>query len=106
MVFTSVLPLSTPSKKVILSNVSPFIKNDVLVPALSRYGKLVSPIKMIQIGCKSPLLKHVVSFRRFVFMVLKDNKEELDFENHKNVIFVTTSMKCLNCGEGLSKKWG
>lgn len=104
--FVSVLPLSTPSKKVILSNVPPFIKNEVLAQMLERYGKLVSPIKMIQIGCKSPLLKHVVSFRRFVFMVLKDNREELDLTfNFKHdefnyAIFATTNnMRCLSCGE-------
>lgn len=104
--FVPVLPLSTPSKKVILSNVPPFIKNELLVQMLERYGKLVSPIKMIQIGCKSPLLKHVVSFRRFVFMVLKDNREELDLTfNFKHdefnyVIYATTNnMRCLRCGE-------
>lgn len=105
-VFVPVLPLSTPSKKVILSNVPPFIKTEVLVKLLERYGRLVSPIKMIQIGCKSTLLKHVVSFRRFVYMVLKDNKEELDLTfnfNHDDfnyVVYATTnSMKCLSCGE-------
>jgi len=105
-VFVPVLPLSTPSKKVTLSNVPPFIKNEVLVKLLERHGRLVSPIKMIQIGCKSTLLKHVVSFRRFVYMVLKDNKEELDLTfnfNHDDfnyVVYATTnSMKCLSCGE-------
>src|SRR4029434_10136297 len=70
--FTPVLPLSTPS------NVPPFIKDDTLVNILSRYGKLVSPIKKITIASKSPLLKHVVSFRRFAYMVLKDKKKDLD----------------------------
>ncbi|KAL6489719.1 hypothetical protein MHYP_G00000640 [Metynnis hypsauchen] len=32
----------------------------------------MSPIKKVPLGCKSPLLKHVVSFRRHVFMILKD----------------------------------
>lgn len=61
---------------------------------------------MIQIGCKSPLLKHVVLFRRFVFMVLKDNREELDltfnFKHNKfnYVIYASTNnMRCLRCGE-------
>lgn len=70
-IFTQVLPLSTPSKKVTLSNVPPFISNEMLTRMLSCYGKLVSPIKMIPIGCKSPLLKHIVSFRRYVYMVLQ-----------------------------------
>uniref|UniRef100_A0A9J7X1C1 RRM domain-containing protein n=1 Tax=Cyprinus carpio carpio TaxID=630221 RepID=A0A9J7X1C1_CYPCA len=51
--FTPVLPLSIPSKKVLLSNVPPFISDETLVRIMSRYGKLVSPIKMIPIGCES-----------------------------------------------------
>ncbi len=104
-IFTPVLPLSTPSKKVILSNVPPFIPNEVLVNLLARYGKIVSPIKMIPIGTKSPLLKHVVSFRRYVYMILQEHLDELDLslnfrhEDFNYVIFVTTNnMKCFNCG--------
>ncbi|KAL2085516.1 hypothetical protein ACEWY4_018836 [Coilia grayii] len=59
-VFTSVLPLSTPSKKVILSNVPPFIKDDVLLESLSRYGKVVSSIKKIAISSKQHDLNYVV----------------------------------------------
>ncbi|KAL7842570.1 hypothetical protein SRHO_G00242590 [Serrasalmus rhombeus] len=44
---TPVLPLSTPSKKVILSNVPPFIKDELIARELSRYGKVVSPIRKI-----------------------------------------------------------
>lgn len=105
-IFTPVLPLSTPSKKVILSNVPPFISNEVLTKMLSRYGKIVSPIKMIPIGCKSPLLKHVVSFRRYVYMILQDNLDDLDLslnfrhDEFNYVIFVTTNgMRCFGCGE-------
>ncbi len=43
--FIPVLPLSLPSKRVTLSNVPPFMSDDILIQALSRYGKLVSPIK-------------------------------------------------------------
>lgn len=39
--FLSVLPLSSPSKRVILSNVPPFISKDSLERLLGRYGKLV-----------------------------------------------------------------
>lgn len=103
--FTPVLPLSMPSKKVLLSNVPPFVSDETLVRIMSRYGKIVSPIKMISSGCKSPLLKHVVSFRRFLFMILKDD-EELDVSLHLKiddcdyVIYATTEkMKCFSCGE-------
>ena len=105
-IFTPVLPLSTPSKKVTLSNVPPFIKDEVLEQTLSRYGKLVSTIKKIPMASKSPLLKHIVSFRRFVYMVLKDNKDELDLtlnvnmDNFNYVVYATTSlMKCFGCGQ-------
>lgn len=43
--FTPVLPLSMPSKKVTLSNVPPFINDELLIRSLSRHGKLVSSIK-------------------------------------------------------------
>lgn len=104
-IFTPVLPLSTPSKKVILSNVPPFIPNEVLANLLARHGKIVSPIKMIPIGTKSPLLKHVVSFRRYVYMILQEHLDDLDLslnfrhEDFNYVIFVTTNnIKCFNCG--------
>ncbi|KAI4878378.1 hypothetical protein NFI96_005412 [Prochilodus magdalenae] len=75
---TPVHPLSTPAKKVILSNIPPFIKDEHLARELSRFGKLVSPIRKIPLGCKSPLVRHLVSFRRVVYMVLKDGADTLD----------------------------
>ncbi len=99
--FTPVLPLSMPSKKVLLSNVPPFVSDETLVRIMSRYGKLVSPIKMIPVSCKSPLLKHVVSFRRFFFFMILKEDEELDLSLHLKVddcdyiIYATTEkMKC------------
>ncbi|KAL0149140.1 hypothetical protein M9458_055572, partial [Cirrhinus mrigala] len=103
--FVPVLPLSTPAKKVTLSNVPPFISNEILTQALSRYGKLVSPIKMMSINSESPLLKHIVSFRRFVYMIFHDD-EELDVtlsfrvDGFDYAIYVTTAkFKCFGCGQ-------
>ncbi|KAI2647384.1 Transposon TX1 uncharacterized 82 kDa protein [Labeo rohita] len=59
----------------VLSQVPPFIGNEMLARELSRHGQLMSLIRTISLGCKSPQLKHVVSFRRQVFMILKDNEE-------------------------------
>lgn len=60
----SVVPLIQPAKKpIILSNVPVFIKDKLLVTELSRHGKITSQMKKILLGCKSPLLKHVVCFR-------------------------------------------
>lgn len=48
--FVPVLPLSSPSKKVMLSNVRPFIKNETIQGVLERYGKITAPIKIIPLG--------------------------------------------------------
>lgn len=102
---TPVLPLMLPSKKVTISNIPPFLSDEVLIQALSRYGKLVSPIKKIAIGCESPLLKHIVSFRRFAFMIIKDDAQldlalKFRVDDFEYVVFVTTDkMKCFGCGK-------
>ncbi len=49
-IFLLVLPLSNPSKKVVLSNVPPFLKEVTLKEILERCGKLTAPIKMIPLG--------------------------------------------------------
>lgn len=51
--FVTVLPLSLTSKRVTLSRVPPFLSEEILVNALSRYGKLVFPIKKIPINCET-----------------------------------------------------
>ncbi len=104
--FTLVLPLSTPAKKVTLSNVPPFITDEMLNKELSRFGKIVSPMKKITLGSKSDLIKHVVSFRRFIYMILKDNRTELNLnlklrvDDFDYTVFVSTDgMKCFGCGK-------
>ncbi|KAK3533868.1 hypothetical protein QTP70_032989, partial [Hemibagrus guttatus] len=102
-----VSPLSSPAKKVMLSNVPPFISDEAIGKELSRYGRLVSPIKKIPLGCKSPLVKHLVSFRRMVFMVFKEGVGELNVvfkftvEGFDYNIFVSsdTDIKCFKCGQ-------
>ncbi|XP_058257068.1 uncharacterized protein LOC131360525 [Hemibagrus wyckioides] len=74
----NVLPLGTPAKKVTLSNVPPYISDDVLNKQLSRFDKLVSPIKMIPAGYKDPELRHIVSYRRHVYMILNNRDEDLN----------------------------
>ncbi|KAK3568069.1 hypothetical protein QTP86_029707 [Hemibagrus guttatus] len=102
-----VSPLSSPAKKVMLSNVPPFISDGAIGKELSRYGRMVSPIKKIPLGCKSPLVKHLVSFRRMVFMLLKEGVGELNVvfkftvEGFDYNIFVSsdTDIKCFKCGQ-------
>ena len=102
--FTPVLPLVSPARKITISNAPPFIKNETLAKELARYGQLVSPIKMVSLGCKSPLLKHVVCHRRQVFIVLKEKTDlNLSFnfkvEGFNYMVFATSeTMKCFGCG--------
>lgn len=105
-VFVPVLPLSNLSKKVMLSNVPPFISDKALESILARYGKLVGQIKMIPLGLKNPELKHVMSFRRQALMILSAEFETLEVSVKLTVfgrdytIFITTeTMKCFVCGK-------
>lgn len=54
--FTPVLSLVKPAKKGI-TNVPPFIRNEVLAKELSRNGQLVPLIKLIPLGCVTTWLK-------------------------------------------------
>ncbi|KAK3539420.1 hypothetical protein QTP70_007495 [Hemibagrus guttatus] len=56
-----VSPLSSPDKKVMLCNVPPFISDEAIGKGLSRYGRMVSPIKKTPLGCKSPLTLSVLN---------------------------------------------
>ena len=102
--FTPVLPLISPTKKIVISNAPPFIKNEILAKELSRYGKVVSPVKMVLLGCKSAQLKHVVCHRRQVYMILNENKDlNLTFsfkvDGFNYTVFATSDkMKCFECG--------
>lgn len=104
--FTPVIPLVQPARKITLSNVPPFIKDELLIKELSRHGKVVSQMKRIPLGCKSPLLKHVVCFRRQIHMILKSDLDELNvsfkfkIDGFDYVVFVSSdTMKCFGCGQ-------
>lgn len=104
--FLPVLPLSSPSKKIVLSNVPPFIKNEVIQGVLERYGKLTAPIKMIPLGLKNPDIKHVMSFRRYTYMILNEQQDPLSLtvklknEGKDYTIFISSDqMRCFFCGE-------
>lgn len=103
--YLPVLPLSTPAKKVIISNVPPFVKDEILLESLARHGKIVSPIKKIGIASKNPLLKHVVSFRRFLYMIIEGDRDleltiNVKVEGVNHVVYATTHiMQCFGCGE-------
>lgn len=102
--FVVVSPLAAPTTKVTISNVPPFISNDEIERGLSRYGKFASAIKVLSLGCKNEALRHVMSFRRQVFMFL--NEPDLDvsfrvlYEGKAYMIYANTgSLKCYECGD-------
>jgi len=100
-----VLPLITPAVRVTVANVPPFIKEEALVKELVRHGKVVSQVRMVPSGMKSPLLQHVASHRRQLLMVVSNRGEELNLkvnikvEGYDYPVSVTSgNMKCFVCG--------
>lgn len=105
-VFVQVTPLAAPATKIVISNVPPFIKNVALEAELARFGKFASAIKMIPLGCKTLDLKHVLSFRRQIFMFLNSATQNLDVSfrvkhgEGSYVVFASTeSLRCFECGD-------
>ena len=102
--YVGVFPLVNPAKKVIISNLPPFISNEALKRELSRHGQIqiVSAMKCLSSGCKSACVKYLVSFRRQVYMILKDELNvvmKFKVDGFDYTIFATTeSMKCFGCG--------
>lgn len=63
------------SVRVLLSSVIPDISNQDLLTELTKYGRIMSPIQNLHIGSSHADLKHVLSFRRVLYMSFKDNTE-------------------------------
>ncbi|KAI7804072.1 hypothetical protein IRJ41_023705 [Triplophysa rosa] len=104
--FVPVTPLSAPATKVTVSNIPPFISNDVIVKELMRFGKIASPVKTVPLGCKNAALKHVISFRRHVYMFLNSQERTLEVSfrvTHGKDSFMvyasTENMRCFECGD-------
>ena len=103
--FVSVSPLTTPAARVTISNIPPFIGDELLVKELSRHGKVVSAIRKLPSGFKSPLMRHVVGYRRQVHMILNKKDEELNLvfsikvNDFSYAVFVNSgTLKCFGCG--------
>lgn len=107
--FVIVSPLVAPTTKVTVSNVPPFVTNDEIERGLSRYGKFASAIRVLPLGCKNEALKHVMSFRRQVFMFLNEPDLDVSFrvfhEKKSYMIYANAgSLKCFECGDVGHKK--
>ena len=102
--FVSVSPLTTPAAKVTISNIPPFIGDELLIRELSRHGKVVSAIRKLPSGFKSPLMRHVVGYRRQVHMILNKKDAELNLvfsikvNDFDYAVFVNSgTLKCFGC---------
>ncbi len=99
-------PLVKPATKLVLSNVEPFIPDSVLLHELSRFGKpIVDSMKTINASIKHESLRHVLSHRRQVFVVLKPEYSDIDgminikYNEHNYRVYVSSSvMRCFRCG--------
>ncbi len=79
--FVVVSPLAASTTKVTISNVPPFVSNDEIERGLSRYGKFASAIiSAFCLVAKMKALRHVMSFRRQVFMFLNEPDLDVSFE--------------------------
>lgn len=102
--FITVSPLVAPTVKVTISNMPPFNQSNEIERELLRNGKLASAIKTVPLGCKHEALKHVMSFRRQVFMFLNEQELDVSFrvwhEGRAYMVYANTgNMKCFECGD-------
>ena len=104
--YVEVSPLATPSTRITVSGVPPFIPNQLLEQELRRFGKFASAFKTVGLGCKDPKLRHMQSLRRQVFMFLESPSQTLEVsfrvkhgEGHYMVYASSGSLKCFECGD-------
>lgn len=107
--FVIISPLVSQSTRVNISNCPPYIPNACIENELQRFGKIVSGITLIPLGCKKEALKHVLSFRRQLFMVLESPTLDISFrvkhEDKSYMIYASTNhLKCFECGSIGHKK--
>ncbi|XP_034003922.1 NACHT, LRR and PYD domains-containing protein 3-like [Trematomus bernacchii] len=109
--FIQVSPLATPSTRITVSGVPPFIPNEALERELKRFGKFASNFRSVALGCKDEKLKHVQSLRGQVFMFLNCPTQTLDVSfrvRHEEGFYMvyasSGNVKCFECGESGHKR--
>ena len=99
----NVTPLTSQSKRVVISNVNPDIPNQLLRSYLKRYGEISTSVFPLSAGFKDEL-SHVLSLRRACRMFLKDEYQQLDTsfdfpyngQNHR-VFVAVDGLMCFYC---------
>jgi hypothetical protein len=100
-------PLVKPATKVVISGVPPYIPDQVIENEISNFGKIVSGLRTISLGCKNENLKHVRSFRRQIYLLLDNDNNGLDgavlnfnYDGRRYRVYLSTDeIQCFNCFE-------
>lgn len=105
--------LITPSERLLLSNVSPTIPNELLVFTLENMGlKVMSPMSSLRINANDPAYSHILSFRRQIYISPPDNIHipeyiELEYDDVQYRIYLSkelhTCFKCKQAGHNASQ---
>lgn len=105
--------LITPAKRLILSNVTPFIPHDVLEDSIKSLGyKIASPMSFLRVGATNPAYSHVQSHRRQIYILPDENIElpssiQITHEGLTTRIFLTfdviSCFLCKNTGHTASQ---
>ncbi|KAL7844922.1 hypothetical protein SRHO_G00234620 [Serrasalmus rhombeus] len=104
--FVLVSPLATPATGFTISNIQPFLSSESLtIKEFSWFGKFESGVTLVLLGCKNAALKHILSFRRQVYMFLNNPGGTLEASFrvvHGESLYVvyasTDSLRCFECG--------
>ena len=73
--YLSVFALQAPTVEITITNIPPFPRNQDLCNQLNRFGKVVWRISMVPMCNVSDKFKHVMSFKRVVYMILPENEK-------------------------------
>lgn len=69
-------PIDSVAARIVVSNVPPYIPDKDMLEHVSKLGTIVSPVRALPLGCRDPALKHVLSFRRQVNVLLTPGQHE------------------------------
>lgn len=96
---------NTASTKVVLSNVFPFITNEMITEQLRKYGNLTAPVRDLLTGSKLNNCAHIKSFRKICYVMINDLSKvpssiNFDIEGKKVTVYLTMDeVTCHKCKE-------
>ena len=105
--FVMASPMDVPATKIVVSNCPPFVPSEKILSILSRNGTIVSKISMIPLGCRHEKAKHIMSFRRQLYMVLPDRGDDtglkvsfkVRIEDRDYQMYASSAtLTCFHCG--------